>query len=346
MTARAGGEAGDGEAGEARRGHGPVRVLVGAAQLALIGVGIASLCGALAWWWPEAWALDLFNHVRPRYAVVSGLAALIFAVGRRWRWSLASLVLFAFDLALIAPFYRPFAAAPKAGAGVGLRLVHFNLLSSNREYSPVADYLAASGAELVFLQEVSPAWAEKLARVPGYRLLRSLPRRDNFGLAVLAAVGSKVERAEEVELGGGVPALRVEVEVDGRRVSILSVHTPPPVSAEHSARRDQMLHSAGQWALERRSRGALPVILGDLNATTFSRPLRALLEDAELVDSQRGFGLEPSWPTSPALHRLLFGISIDHALHDPQLSTRARRLGPDLGSDHRPLEVELATPQD
>ena len=35
-------------------------------------------------------------------------------------------------------------------------------------------------------------------------------------------------------------------------------------------------------------------------------------------------------------------IPIDHAFHDPRLTTTARRVGPAVGSDHLPLEFELA----
>ncbi|SFF05946.1 hypothetical protein SAMN02745121_06704 [Nannocystis exedens] len=80
--------------------------------------------------------------------------------------------------------------------------------------------------------------------------------------------------------------------------------------------------------------------VGDLNTSPFSAPLRRLLTDGGLVDSQRGFGLQASWPVGPVFPR----IAIDHCLHDPALVTAARALGPALGSDHLAVRVDLAWP--
>lgn len=80
------------------------------------------------------------------------------------------------------------------------------------------------------------------------------------------------------------------------------------------------------------------IVLGDLNATPWSHAFRALLEDGELVSSQRGHGIQGSWRREP----WPLSLPIDHCLHAPSLVTLERHLGPFLGSDHRPLHVALA----
>jgi len=57
-----------------------------------------------------------------------------------------------------------------------------------------------------------------------------------------------------------------------------------------------------------------------------------------LVNSQNGFGLAATWPTSLPISL----IPLDHMLHSDSLTTVAREVGPDLGSDHKPLTVEVA----
>jgi endonuclease/exonuclease/phosphatase (EEP) superfamily protein YafD len=91
---------------------------------------------------------------------------------------------------------------------------------------------------------------------------------------------------------------------------------------------------------EQRELGRVPVVLGDLNASPWSTDFRLLL-DAGLLDSERGFGPQGTFPAGWAVQ-----LPIDHCLHDPALVTTAREVGADLGSDHRPLLVELALGED
>ncbi len=317
------------------------RPITGLASLAIVGAAAVSLAGFLAWSWPEAWWLDLLNHFRVQVAAGTAIAALLVALGRRWRWLVVALLILGSNLALIVPLMLG-GGRPANPDTQPLRLLHLNVLSTNRAYAEVREHLAGSGADLILVQEVSEAWAEELASVPGYRPLALLPRRDNFGLAVLAASAQEVDAVHELDLGVGVPALEIELLVEGAPVALLSVHTLPPASAEYARRRDRMLAEAGSWAQRRRLGGALPVVIGDLNATPFSGPFRALLAEGGLVDSELGYGPQASWPTEPWLLRVLFSIPIDHALHDPGLVTVERSVGPHVGSDHRPLRVELA----
>ena len=80
------------------------------------------------------------------------------------------------------------------------------------------------------------------------------------------------------------------------------------------------------------------MVVGDLNCTPWSPHFRRLLRDAGLRDVARGRGLEPTWyPTS-----LPLGIPIDHVLVSDEIGVANRELGSDLGSDHRPVRVEIS----
>ena len=81
------------------------------------------------------------------------------------------------------------------------------------------------------------------------------------------------------------------------------------------------------------------MVLGDLNTTPWSARYRALLDDAGLEDTRVGYGLQTSWPSFlPAVLR----IPIDHVLVTPDLAAAEREVGPEVGSDHLPVWVELA----
>lgn len=305
-----------------------------AALTLLLGTWLFSLAGHLG---RLDWRLDLASHFRPHYALAAALALLACAALRRRRAAALAAALLLLELAQLAPYW--FASPGQAGAPA-VRLAHFNVLTENPRKAEVTAWLADAGADLVLVEEVDPAWAAALAGVPGHALALAAPRADNFGLALLVRqdASDMVVQTWLEELVPGIPAVAAELAVDGRRLAVLGVHTLPPVSAAYAARRDAQLAAAADWARRQREAGRLPVILGDLNATPWSAPLRRLVADADLVDSQRGFGLQASWPAGPLWPQL----ALDHCLHDPALVTTARALGPALGSDHLPLRVDLA----
>jgi endonuclease/exonuclease/phosphatase (EEP) superfamily protein YafD len=83
------------------------------------------------------------------------------------------------------------------------------------------------------------------------------------------------------------------------------------------------------------------MVLGDLNTTSWSPYFRDLVADSGLLDSRRGFGVEPSWPS---FGLPLLRIPIDHGLVSPAVSVLDRRIGPAAGSDHLPLVIDFALP--
>lgn len=310
------------------------RVLRGFAVVLTAGAGLGlglGLLGGAVWW------LDLFAHFRLQAVAGLLLALLLAAAARAWRVAAVAGVLVIVGLALLAPYAVP---GDRSGAGPPLRLAHLNLLSSNDRHAEVVAWIERSGADLVLLQEVSPRWAAVLAATPGHRVLAELPRGDNFGLAALVREGSPVvvTAIDTLEFAG-LPALSLQLQHDGRSVALLDIHTLPPMSGPHAARRDAGLVAAGAWATAQREAGAAPVVLGDLNATPFSAGV-APLAAAGLADSLTAGGLwtAGSWPALPWPLR----IAIDHCWHDRRLVTLERIVGPELGSDHRPLQVALA----
>jgi endonuclease/exonuclease/phosphatase (EEP) superfamily protein YafD len=87
------------------------------------------------------------------------------------------------------------------------------------------------------------------------------------------------------------------------------------------------------------------IVIGDLNATPWSYAFSRLLRDADLIDSTRGFGVQPTWRTRygpvGGMPAWPLQIPIDHCLHSAGLATIAREIGPACGSNHFPLLVVL-----
>ncbi|MGH8874101.1 MAG: endonuclease/exonuclease/phosphatase family protein [Acidimicrobiia bacterium] len=293
-------------------------------------LALATVTGFAGGFW---WVLDVVANFRVQYLVALTLLGLVLLVGRRWRWGLVATAGAAVNLAVILPLYL----APPASAPPGtpvLRVVSFNLFAANERYQDLIGFLRVVDADVVLLHEASLPWEEALTEADlDYSITRSRREQLIFGTLVLAPGGAQVSSfgfaAEEPR------AVEVTTELAGEVIRILGVHPLAPTTEPRAAFRDAQLANASQWAA---SQNVPAAVVGDLNATPWSYPFRRMLADGGLRDSQQGFGLQASFPVSPAWAR----VPIDHLLHTPDVIVVDRFLGPDLGSDHFPLVVDLA----
>lgn len=104
-------------------------------------------------------------------------------------------------------------------------------------------------------------------------------------------------------------------------VHILTVHPPPPISAELAAARRAYLEIIAAEAAKHER----VIVLGDLNSSPFSPLFRHLLAEADLQTATPYY--LPTWRP--------FFLNIDHILGH-NIAIRAEALSW-LGSDHRPL---------
>jgi endonuclease/exonuclease/phosphatase (EEP) superfamily protein YafD len=290
---------------------------------ALSALSVAAFAGR-AWW-----VLDVVASFRPQLALLLLTATILLALGRWWRTCTVLAAITMVNLAVIAPLFF----GPPRARSADLRVISFNLLSSNESFEEVIDFISGSGADLVVLHEASLPWEVALADADlPYDLTMTRHPDDIFGTLVLAPAGSVVEsygfRIDDPRaVAIGLP--------DG--VDVLAIHPLSPYTRSRAINRDRQLHFAQDWVNEQR--GPV-VVVGDFNATPWSYPYRRLLAETALLDSARGFGVGWSYPVQS---NPLLWVAIDHLLYSPELSVADRRLGPALGSDHFALTVDLAT---
>jgi endonuclease/exonuclease/phosphatase (EEP) superfamily protein YafD len=117
---------------------------------------------------------------------------------------------------------------------------------------------------------------------------------------------------------------------------LLAIHPYPPMSEDRFQERNLVLRAVAAAATQR---SADPImLLGDLNASSFSPIFSEVVGLSGLRDSQLDFGLQRSWPTDHYLLR----IPIDHCLTSPRVVVQQRWLGPHVGSDHLPVLVDFS----
>src|SRR4028118_1291635 len=125
-------------------------------------------------------------------------------------------------------------------------------------------------------------------------------------------------------------------QVEPRSLQILSLSVARPNQSNFQA---VEFDAAAKWSLRQQQENKREVVvIGDFNSTPWSGRFRKFLHDANLRNSQRGFGLQPTW--SASLPSVLM-IAIDHCLHSQSITTISRATGVNIDSDHLPLFVEL-----
>lgn len=304
-------------------------ILVVIPAVAVAAISLASFAGAWVWW------LDVLANFRAQYMAVLAVLGLVIAASRWRRTGLAILGVALVNLVFVAPLYVGSPGEAVAGAP-GIRILSFNLLSTNESYSEVIEYIEATTPDVVLLHESSRPW-EVAMESSGldYEIVRG--RSDDLIFGTLVLTREEVEAASYGFAEGDGRAIALEYQPEGwpAPVRILSSHPLAPTSDERAGLRDAQLAFAASWASEQE--GAF-LVVGDLNASPWSAPFRGLVSDGLLRNSQIGFGLQPSFSTSTILP---LRVPIDHLLHSADLRVEDRRLGPDLGSDHFPLVVDL-----
>lgn len=302
------------------------------APLLLLLLGAATLLALLA---PLGWPFELFVHFRVQYAAVA-LALLPLLLWMR-RPGYAA---FAAALALfhIAPAVRNALADPPATdcAGPSLTVVTANVRYRNEDRGRFVDWLNGHPADLVVVQEVTAAWAEELARLESYPYQERLVREDPYGIAVLSRW--PLESVQPADFAGdGLPSLVGRLEVGGRQLMFVGLHTHWPVLPRLAGARDESLREVARLV---RGQERPAIVLGDLNLTPYSPAFPRFEEAAGVRDVMDGRRWRPTWRAGfwP------LALRIDHVLASGGICVEQAEVGPPIGSDHRPVIARLRLP--
>ena len=298
------------------------------AKIALAAAALATILGALG---GAHWLLELFSHFVVWHALLAGLAIVLFSVIRRWRWVLIACGVMAVQLSLPLYWYLP---NNSTTLEPNLRILLANVHTANHDKQSFLALVNASDPDVICVQETDGAWAEALAELEAdYPVHSIVPRSDNFGIAFYSRLPGAMMGVlfqEEHHL----PALAATIEVEGRRIAMLDLHTLPPMSYFMAQRRSFQLDSARKW-LEAQSDPA--ILVGDLNLTMFSPEYHRFTKGMNLYNARKGFGPLGTWPAWVPFARL----PLDHCLVRGDLTVVNCAIGPDIGSDHLPIIVDL-----
>lgn len=307
----------------------PKRLVIAAVSLAALAVAASCLIP-----WIPVWPCMLFEHFRLQYVEVGVVVVVAAAVLRlRGYFDIAAIATLVHMLWIVSDLSG--SAGTVAPDGTPIRVLVLNVHTESRSFEQVRQLIADEKPDLIGLVEVDRRWLDAIApAVVEYPGRVEEPRSDNFGLALYAR-GRVAGSAEE--LGSPLPSVVADVAIGDASFRAILTHPLPPMSGAAIQQQQEQFDAIADQARA----GATPVLLmGDFNATPWSRLFLRLLRRSGLCDSRSGFGVQASFPAAS----LLLRIPIDHLLASCSVGVRDRRVGRDVGSDHLPVIVDLVVP--
>ncbi len=296
--------------------------------------------------WPLSSVAEHFALQVLMAATLLGLLAILL---KRWRW-LGIIGGIAFIQAwTIHPYWPSVAAATPEAAEVSVKVVSLNVWYRNHDYAAVASYLRGSGADIIGLVEVQPKMKAALAGLSDlypYRIdcVGAEPNCEEMLLSKRPFLRQGAGRVD-----GRLPVVawgEVALDDSGHKAVFAVSHVAWPLLAHKDpgagktlpkglprlVQTEHVLALAG--ALNRL--GPDLVLLGDYNAAPWSRTQEYLRARTGLSSSGSAALSWPSW--GPALIRL----PIDQIMIRGDLRRQNFVPGPDVGSDHLPVEATIA----
>jgi endonuclease/exonuclease/phosphatase (EEP) superfamily protein YafD len=306
-----------------------VKWMIFALNLATFAAFLGTMLGFAGRIW---WGFELLDHPRTQYCLLLVLAMIAGAItGKTITDKSVSFIWcmpIALNLGLILPlFFSPPLTQDFKSVNISaipnlphpnLQILHANLDRDNQHFSEAIAYLKNQPADIILLQGVTPQWLTELAAsLTDYRLVISRPLNNTQGVAMFVANNAtsvEIMNTEIIHLpeGSDRPMISSMMRFFGKKISLLSLHTIRSRTQGNSAYQEQEFSAAAQWIQRQLKANREVIIIGDFNSTPWSGRFRQFARGCDLINSQKGYGLQP---TCLAGFSAFLMIPIDHCLH-------------------------------
>ncbi len=296
------------------------------------------LLSTLAFWGEQAWVLDLLAVFRVYYLgvfLLLALGALCCQYKGIFTMALLGILL---NAASVLPVYFPPPQQPVLNAKntMNLTVLQCNLLYVNPHSAPFIHYVHQVQPDIITLEEMNYRWRKALLKDAFFRkqypfyvysVQKQLALFSRFPLKQppLSETNLKHPMAHEVLLS--------QIRLASRDLTVVVVHLKHPTNGFLASTQREVV----SYLVAHQQDYPRPlIVIGDFNATPWSAQFRHLKHALSLADSRQGFGIQPTWGP--------FGVPlfpIDHALISQAIRVQNRLVGPDIGSDHRPVLLKI-----
>ena len=307
-------------------------LLVKIAGIVAVGMG-SSYYG-----WPHV--IELLSHFQQQYLILC--LALLGGLVLTRRWILVGIggILTLLLSVQIIPWYLspPLQVLTQSlDHPADLRVLLANVNTRNPSPELVIRLAQQENPDILLLMEVSETWIAPLGVLED-QLPYSFFRTGNFLLSRYPLQDPYADAFGTT----GTATLLAQITPQGQPITLVGSHPWPPLRPDLFHSRNRHLDGIAQTI---RSISTPVILMGDINITPWSPYYRRLISLTGLTNTRLGFGILPSWPTTktfPLGLSAILQLPIDHCLVSPEFETLDIRIGPEIGSDHWPVIVDLA----
>jgi endonuclease/exonuclease/phosphatase (EEP) superfamily protein YafD len=313
-----------------------MRILVTASAFGILALALAVLLAG-----DIAWPLDLLTFFWPVLSLAA-VAVLPFAFVFAHRAARFA------ALAAVAACAFPFLALPPQPgdeAGERLRILAANLYVGNPDPRPFVALLTHAQPDIVVTEETRGHFVEAIRGSGLYPF-------ENDG-DLYATDDKKVfsrypirEARQLDDLPGAVlerHPMRLVIDTPAGPLVLYAIHPDSPRSIDQWRQRNAYFDLLAR-AVRAEPEGSTVVLAGDWNLPAHSSFFRAFFDETGLGLARPGLWLPVTRFATRLARYGYFGSTIDHVALSPNIRVTRWQRGPDIGSNHLPVIVDLALP--
>jgi endonuclease/exonuclease/phosphatase (EEP) superfamily protein YafD len=277
--------------------------------------------------------LELITHFRLQLIFLGVAGGVVLMAFHSWRVLPVAVALACLNAWYVAPYFFKQSSAGPVESTNALKLMQANVLKSNQNYQAVLRSIAEVKPDVLVVQELTPGFEAAAASLEHtYSYSRIEARDSGGGMGIFSRYPMTDIQVLNLDQSNHL-ALFARLDIAGRSVALLGLHSTTPITREKFKNRTLQLERAAQLMS---SINGPRILIGDLNTSMWSPYFSDLLRDSGLHDTRIGFGIKTSWPVpAPSFLRL----PIDHCLLSDDFQVTSVELGSSIGSDHLPLVV-------
>ncbi len=237
------------------------------------------------------------------------------------------------------PYLGFFAGAQAQSDGVKLRVMTLNLHQQQADLAALRHLIRRERPDMVLMTEFVTAPSQFLRDLDDILPYRTgSPQSGLFRVLLLSRLPVAAAKIHKPSLNF-LPVLEARL-CAGKSdcFTLLGLHAARPGPAGPTGWRDAMLKFVARRAAA--AGDGRVMVMGDLNATPWSRAMTDLMEGGGLRDAAIGSPFRSTWTSRFPL----LGLPLDQVLVGRGMGIVSRRVAEDIGSDHFPVIADLTLP--
>lgn len=306
-------------------------------SLVFLGVLGTSVLQVASFFGNVRWSFDIASNFQLQYLLIFGASFLLFVYFHRvW----PAVYSFVFGVISLISVFSIFYVAPlpqHATASTAMRILYMNIYVNNKEYDQIAEYVYKQNPDAILFVEVPPEsyYGLKTRLEKTYSYSAYQPGDDKPSGIVFFSKTPPSSQENHRLRNDGMPVLRMTFGEGSDQVALYGVHLDPPTDKGGMDKRNAELENLSSKVLGERNR---VIVVGDFNITPWSAYFKDFLRSSKLKDTRKFGHFTLSWHSSlPFFMR----IPIDQALISNGVVLMERSTGPNLGSDHLPVVLDV-----